>query len=79
MYSFLTKSWKYLPSAQTVKLYYRVCSYMQKLFEIGGNNDWGRYERSCMFYDEQILSWSYIVIIMEGRENAACTVFEWKL
>ena len=52
---------------------------MQKLFEIGGNNDWGRYERSCMFYDEQILSWSYIVIIMEGRENAACTVFEWKL
>ena len=51
---------------------------MQNLFVIGGKYS-GRYDTSCMFYDKQRNVWTSIADMMEGRENAACTVFEGKI
>ena len=52
---------------------------MQRLFVISGSVGWCKYERSCMFYEKQSEKWTSTSYMMEGRANAACTVFEGKL
>ena len=32
-----------------------------------------------MFYDKQSDNWSYVAVMTEGREYAACTVFQGKI
>ena len=51
---------------------------MQKLFVIGGDYHL-KYDISCMFYDKRDDKWTSIAGTMEGRKNAACTVFEGKI
>ena len=58
---------------------YNVCAFMQKLFVISGKNVEDECDRSCMVYDKQSDSWNYIAYMMEGREKAACTVFEGRI
>ena len=58
---------------------YCVCSFMEKLVLIGGKDKWGEYNKACMFYDKHNDKWTYIADMMEGRANAACTVFEGKV
>ena len=79
LYSTPANSWKTLPLQKVEKLDYCVCSFMQKMFVIGGRGNSGRYHSSCMFYDKQSNFWTSMAALMEGREKAACTVFEGKI
>ena len=74
-------SWKCLPPLIETKVNYSVCSFMQKLFVIGGRDTYNKYDRkdTCMFYEKQSDSWTTIEAMMECRENSACTVFEGKI
>ena len=81
LYSSSTNSWKYLPSVIEQTINYCICSFMQKLFVIGGRDTYDKFDRkdTCMFYDKQSGSWTTIEAMMECRENEACTVFEGKI
>ena len=72
------KKWKSLPPPDEQRKDYCICSFMRKLFVIGGNNR-GRCRRSAMVYGKQSNSWTSIADMIRGRENAACTVFVVKL
>ena len=79
MYSSSTYNWKSLPSGKAARRKCSICAFMQKLFVIGGKDHWGRYDRSCMFYEKQSDNWSSFAAMMEERERAPCTVFEGKI
>ena len=55
LYSSSTKSWKCIPPMIEQKLNYCVCSFMQKLFVIGGKDTYNKFDRkdTCKFYDKQ--------------------------
>ena len=52
---------------------------MQKPFVISGRDSCNSYDLPCMNYDKQSNIWTLIAAMLEGRENAACTVFEGKI
>ena len=52
---------------------------MQKPFVISGRDSCNSYDLPCMTYDKQSNIWTLIAAMLEGRENAACTVFEGKI
>ena len=83
MYSPSTDNWKSLPSLKNLRRSYCVCVFMQKLFVVSGKHYSGlretSYDRSCMFYDKRSDKWTSIAATLEGREDAACAVFEGKI
>ena len=74
-----TDSLNNLLSLYEEKLNYCICSFMGKLFVIGGKNKLERYDRPCVFYDKQSSIWHSFAPMIESRQNAACTVFEGKI
>ena len=72
-------SWKNLPPVLEKRTNFCICSYMQKLFVIGGHDGCGSYAKSCMFYDKRNDKWTFTKSMKEGRQNAACTVFEGRI
>ena len=57
---------------------YCVCSFMQKIFVIGGSNS-NESINSCMAYDCKIKKWTYIASMNESRKDTSCTVFQGKV
>ena len=78
MYSSSANSWKILPSPNKTENFC-CCSFMQKLFVIGGKNNCNKSDGACIFYNKQSNSWTSVAPMMEGRENAACTVFQGRI
>ena len=53
--------------------------FMDKLFVMGGGNSNFGINNACVFYDKQTCNWYSTAVMIEGRDNAACTVFEGKI
>ena len=73
--------WKCLLSLKEERINYCILTFMDKLFIVGGKYWSGIYiySKACMFYDKQTCKWYSTAVMIEGREKAACTVFEGKI
>ena len=79
VYSEITKSWRYKYINVKEQLYYCLCSFMNKLYIIGGQDFRYKSIRSCNTYDISSATWNKVTYLNEARNRAACTVFEGKI
>ena len=68
-----------LPSLLDERLDFCVCSYMRKVYVIGGQGKLQGFVYSCMCYDINSNKWTYVGSLIENRENASCAVFKGKI
>ena len=79
-YSEIIKNSIVLPSLLDKRIQFCVCSFMQKIYVVGGYIEVGNYTiNSCMCYDIKSNKWTYIASIMANRQNASCAVFKGKI
>ena len=77
IYSDKTKTWTHQYINTEEKSFYCVCSFMGKLYLIGG---WRKKNlSSCHTYDINENTWIEIANLNMARDRAACTVFEGKI
>ena len=72
-----TKEWKKLADMNKNRNFYSACSLMNNIFVIGGVYENSR--NSCIKYNTKSNSWIEISNTIEGREYAACTVYEGRI
>ena len=79
-YSESSKTNIVLPSMLDRRSYFCVCSFMQKIYVIGGEgeNFYSSFA-SCMCYDIKSNKWTYIASMIVSRRNASCAVFKGKI
>ena len=69
-----------LPSILDRRSEFCVCSFMQKVYVIGGYGKMNDISiNSCMCYDIKSNKWTYIASMIDCRQNASCAVFEGKI
>ena len=79
-YSESSESKTVLSSLLDNRLHFCVCSFMQRIYVIGGNIKTEDFSiDSCMCYDIECNKWTYIAPMIESRRNASCEVFEGKI
>ena len=62
------------------RFYYCVCSFMSKLYVIGGRVfGYDKARSSCLTYDTKTAKWSKLADVNEGRSYSACTAFGGKV
>ena len=65
------------------RFFFCVCSFMQKIYVIGGfrktQHKIGSSIASCMCYDIKRNKWTYTASMIKSRTNASCAVFEGKI
>ena len=64
---------------QTKRVCFCACSFMNNLYLFGGYASDGVVLKTCLKYDTRCSSWNKISNMNDGREHAACAVFEGKV
>ena len=71
------------PSMLDKRINFCVCSFMQKIYVIGGESkiqeNSASFIDSCMCYDIKSNKWTYVASIIESRQNSSCAVFKSKI
>ena len=79
-YSKIIKNSIVLPSLLDKRIQFCVCSFMQKIYVVGGYIEVGNYTiNSCMCYDIKSNKWTYVASMIKSRTNASCAVFKGKI
>ena len=78
-YSELTVNKNILPTFLDKRFYFCVCSFMQKIYVIGGSKKTLENIYSCMCYDLKNNKWKYIASMIKSRYYASCAVFKGKI
>ena len=78
-YSFTTSRVEKICDMHDDRLYYCVCSFMDKIHAIGGSNLDGKIFNYCLEFDPKHCSWKEFAGTMEPRDLSACAVFQGKL
>ena len=72
-----------LPSTLDERSRFCICSFMKKIYVIGGyrgkQENFGSCINSSMCYDIKNNKWTYVASMIESRNNASCAVFEGKI
>ena len=70
-----------LPSTFDERRDFSVCSFMQKIYLIGGHRNINVYSStdSCICYDIKNKKWTYIASMIKSRQNSSCAVFKGKI
>ena len=74
-YSLTSKTWSKVAEMYDSRIVFCVCSFMDKIFVIGGDKD--RIPiNSCLQFDTSNYSWNEVSRMNKVRSHAACAVFE---
>ena len=73
-----SESLNFLPSVLDERSSFCVCSFMKKIFVLGGYESMESIN-SCMAYDCKRNEWNYIAPMNESRGSTACAVFHGKI
>ena len=83
MYNHLTKTCKVVSNIEDINdcdlMNYAVCSFMDKIYLIGGYDKKHRELNSCIEFDTKDFSWKHKSRMMETRQDPAACVFEEKI
>ena len=83
MYNHLTKTCKVVSNIEDINdcdlMNYAVCSFMDKIYLIGGYDKKHRELNSCIEFDTKYFSWKHKSEMQERRENPASCVLEEKI
>ena len=78
-----SKTFNILPPLLDERDDFHVCSFMQKIFVVGGyvTNERSSFRMSgyCVCYDKKRNKWAYIASMIETKINVSCAVFDGKL